>query len=65
MEPFELLRVVASVCERLDIRYATVGSLATIIYGEPRFTNDIDILLDLKPEVLDAFCQAFPAPPTI
>jgi hypothetical protein len=63
MEPFELLQVVDQVCERLGIRYATVGSLATIVYGEPRLTNDIDILVDLKSASLDDFCDAFPAPP--
>ena len=63
MEPFELLQVVDSICQRLGIRYATVGSMATIVYGEPRFTNDIDILIDLKSELLGEFCEAFPAPP--
>jgi hypothetical protein len=62
MEPFELLKIVAEVCGRLGIRYVTVGSLATIAYGEPRFTNDIDVVLDLKAEQIDAFCKAFDAP---
>lgn len=62
MEPFELLKVVAGVCQQLGIRYVTVGSMATIAYGEPRFTNDIDIVLDLGPEQIDAFCAAFVAP---
>jgi len=62
VEPFELLSILARVCESLSIRYVTVGSLATIAYGEPRFTNDIDIVLDLQIEQIDDFCQAFPAP---
>jgi hypothetical protein len=62
MELFDLLKCVADVCQRLSIRYVTVGSLATIAYGEPRFTNDIDIVLDLKAEQLDEFCGAFPPP---
>ena len=52
----------ARVCESLSIRYVTVGSLATIAYGEPRYTNDIDIVLDLQPEQVANFCRAFPAP---
>jgi hypothetical protein len=36
------------------------GSQATIVYGEPRFTNDIDIVADLNAESLPAFCDAFP-----
>ena len=62
MEPFELLKIVAQVCDQLGIRYLTVGSMATIAYGEPRFTNDIDIVLDLQPHQVDNFCRAFPGP---
>jgi hypothetical protein len=62
MEPFELLQKIAAVCEQLRIRYVTVGSLATIAYGEPRYTNDIDVVIDLRTEHLDTFCAAFPAP---
>ena len=59
MDPFDLLKVVADVCTRLDIHYVTVGSMATISYGEPRFTNDVDILIDLSPGLIDEFCSAF------
>jgi len=60
VDPFDLLKVVADVCTRLGIRYVTVGSMATITYGEPRFTNDIDILIDLSPDLIDEFCRSFP-----
>jgi hypothetical protein len=60
VEPFELLGIVARVCESLGIRYVTVGSLATIAFGEPRYTNDIDIVLDLRSEQVSDFCQALP-----
>lgn len=62
MELFELLRMVARTCEQLGIRYLTVGSTATIAFGEPRFTNDIDIVLDLQPHQIDDFCRAFSGP---
>jgi hypothetical protein len=29
-------------------------------YGEQRFTNDIDVLIDLQPQQVDAFCAEFP-----
>jgi hypothetical protein len=35
------------------------GSTATIAYGEPRFTNDIDIVIDLPARMADDFCDAF------
>ena len=39
-----------------------VGSFASIAYGEPRFTQDIDIVLDLPETSIASFCSAFPAP---
>lgn len=32
--------------ERENIRYAIVGGVAVAFYAEPRFTQDIDILLE-------------------
>jgi hypothetical protein len=60
VEPLDLLKVIADVCQRLGIRYVVVGSMATMTYGEPRFTNDIDILIDLSPDLIDEFCRSFP-----
>ena len=47
MEQSELLRDVTTVLEQLSLRYFVTGSVATIFFGEPRFTNDIDIVVDL------------------
>lgn len=58
----ELLEYACRTLERLGIEYALVGSLATSVWGEPRFTNDIDIVVRL--DVFDAacLCREFPAP---
>ena len=61
MEQSELLRLLAERLEALDLVYFVTGSTATIIYGEPRFTNDIDVVVDLPLEKATAFCAAFPA----
>ena len=45
MEPSDLLRYAAGVLENMRLRYFVTGSTATILYGEVRFTNDIDIVL--------------------
>lgn len=44
------------------IPYTLVGSFASIAYGEPRVTLDINIVLDLQDSQISAFCSAFPAP---
>jgi len=60
MEQSELLRFVVSVLERLNLPYFVTGSTVTIFYGEPRFTNDIDIVVDLPAEAVQEFCRQFP-----
>lgn len=60
MEADDLLRIAAETCERLGLTYLVTGSTASIAYGEPRFTNDIDILIDLPVKQVDAFCDSFP-----
>ena len=57
MEQSDLLRFVVSVLERLSLRYFVTGSTVTIFYGEPRFTNDIDIVVDLPADAVAAFCR--------
>ncbi len=57
----ELLRHVVSVLEELKLRYFVTGSIASIYYGEPRLTNDIDIVVDLPEHSIPELCAAFPA----
>lgn len=60
MEQHELLRFVCSLLDRLNVAYMVTGSQATIAYGEPRFTNDIDIVVDLTMATVGEFCDGFP-----
>ena len=57
----ELLHFVVGVLDGLALRYFVTGSVAAIYYGEPRFTNDIDIVVDLPAERIPELCAAFPA----
>jgi hypothetical protein len=60
MEQSELLRHVCKILEDLHIPYLVTGSQATIAFGEPRFTNDIDIVVALTSGELDQFVTRFP-----
>jgi len=62
MEQSDLLRYVAEQIERVGLRYVVTGSMATVYYGEPRFTNDIDVVVDLPAGRVDEFCRGFRAP---
>ncbi len=62
LKPHELMQKVADFLERESVPYRIVGSMASMAYGEPRFTNDVDVLVDLPLEKVDALCREFPAP---
>lgn len=55
----ELIRQVVELLECQGIVYMLVGSLASSSYGEPRFTHDIDIVIDPSEEELYALCDSF------
>src|SRR5579863_3576291 len=62
MEQIDLLRFTLDALARLEILYALVGSYGSSIFGEPRFTRDIDILVELPESKVTSFCVLFPAP---
>ena len=49
---------VADALKRLGVRYAVGGSVATLVHGEFRATNDVDIVADLRPEHAAALVAA-------
>ena len=58
----ELLRHCVTALERLRLPYFVTGSVATVYYGEPRFTNDVDVVVALPLHGVPRFCSAFPQP---
>jgi hypothetical protein len=46
MNVFDEFRRLVSELEKRGVRYALVGGVAMAFYTEPRFTRDIDILVD-------------------
>jgi hypothetical protein len=49
------LREVKSLLESAGIPYMVVGSFASTIHGEPRTTQDLDIVIDPTPAALEHF----------
>jgi hypothetical protein len=58
----DLLKYAATKLHQLKIPYAIVGSFASSVWGESRLTQDIDIVVDLKPGHIPQICASFPAP---
>jgi hypothetical protein len=48
MQEPDLLKLFAVPLERANIDYVITGSIASILYAEPRLTHDIDIVAHLK-----------------
>jgi hypothetical protein len=55
-EPYFLF---TRVFNELGVRYMVTGSLASIYYGEPRMTNDVDIVVFMKAEDAPRVAKAF------
>ena len=56
------LKDVFSSFQRHDVRYLVIGGIAAVLYGVPRATFDLDILIEATPEnsrrLLDALLDA-------
>lgn len=56
----DFFKYVIDVLDDLQISYMVVGEFAAILYGEPRFTMDVDIVVDMQLPHVTSFVQAFP-----
>lgn len=56
----DLFRVFTDRLNDLGVVYMVTGSVATIVYGEPRLTHDIDIVLRLSEREIPDLERAFP-----
>ena len=59
MQELNLYQLFTDKLNSRKIHYAVTGSVASIIYGEPRMTHDIDIVIDINVKNIDDFIEAF------
>jgi len=69
MQPNDILGVFIPPLNRLAVPYMVTGSVAGIIYGEPRLTHDVDLVVQLSPLHIRRLPDSFPetefyCPPT-
>lgn len=57
-DPRELLKNVARIFEELGIPYLVTGGMAVLVWGRPRFTADIDIVVEIKPSDIAGLAKA-------
>jgi predicted nucleotidyltransferase len=58
-EPIQVLLSVVDRLDRLGIPYAVGGSLSSSVFGEPRSSADVDLLITLAPVQASALAAAF------
>ena len=58
-QPYEMWAVFIRPLNRLGLPYMVTGSAASMAYGEPRLTLDVDIVLELAAERVGDFAAAF------
>jgi hypothetical protein len=59
MSLVELFRRFVHPLNELGVPYMTTGAVAAVIYGEPRLTLDVDLVLRLSPEHVLPLVEAF------
>lgn len=57
-DPRHLLVDVSNILQKLKIPYIITGGMAVLVWGRPRFTADIDIVIELKIENVDSLTKA-------
>ncbi len=62
MQPEEIIRHAAAALMACGVPYMVVGSVASIAYGEPRTTRDLNLVVALKPEQIADLAAHFPEP---
>lgn len=53
IDPRKFLVIIAKILNELKIPYIVTGGIAVVAWGRPRFTADIDIVVELKYRDLD------------
>lgn len=60
MQDHNLFGIYLKILNRNKIQYIVTGSVASIVYGEPRLTHDIDLVIILQEKEINKFISAFP-----
>lgn len=60
MSQSELLSLLARKLNEAQIPYMITGSIASSIYGEPRLTHDIDVIVEIIEKDLERIAGLFP-----
>jgi hypothetical protein len=58
-QPPDLIGLFIRPLEQAGVEYMITGGVASVIYGDPRFTRDVDVVLELSESGIHRFIAAF------
>lgn len=61
MHEHNLFQIFISRLNGAKVKYMVTGAVACIIYGEPRLTHDIDMVIELNMEDAEKIIETFPS----
>lgn len=56
-DPLLVVAAVASALDAISVRYVVGGSVASMLYGIPRATQDVDLVAEMKAEHAEPFAS--------
>ncbi len=60
-DPSEIARILHAILEPANIPYYITGGVATLAYGDPRTTRDLDLVIAIEPSEITALVTALEA----
>ncbi len=61
MQEVNLFGIFTDILNDIHIQYFVTGSVAAIVYGEPRLTHDVDVVIHINENDIAKFTSAFNA----
>ena len=61
MQELNLFKIYTDILNENKFRYFITGSVASIVYGDPRLTHDIDLVVNLEKTDIEKFFNSFPS----
>ncbi len=60
MQETNLFQLFTNPLNAMGVKYMVTGAVANIVYGEPRLTHDIDLVLEIEDEDAERIASSFP-----
>jgi len=60
MQEINLFQLFTNPLNTMGVKYMVTGAVANIVYGEPRLTHDIDLVLEIEAEDVEKIAKNFP-----